>query len=553
MTDARWGRGARDVAAALAWGAAAWLLTWVRIELPGPGAFHTDLTEIALLGSALFLRSPWLTLIVCAVQALHLVPPATVALSFQTTFVMHAVAVPCAWFAHRAIQRREPSQLVLGLAWCGFVAVYYFALLIPLLVVTGALFLPPSIAPSGGLLESYVRVAEAVPYEVLFTAGVTALTFVTKEALRRRQRAQEALRGALETQRALVVSAPIAVFTVGSDGLVSSWNPAAERLFGTPSARAVGAPAPRIVQAPRAADGESLVARVLAGRAVFGLEAEAEVVGGAAVPVSLFGAPLGSATGGAVLLVEDLREQLALRAEVQGAAAMRALGELVGGMSHELRNPLFGISATLDAFAPHLAGSPRLELMERTLRGQVAQLHALAVDLLEYGKAGVSDERVVARLELPLRHALSECAGQAAAHGRTLELAVPPDLPPLHMDTARLARAFANLIHNAITWSASGGVVRVEASAEPGGLRVEVLDRGDGFRVEDLPRTFEPFFSRRSGGTGLGLSIVRRIVEHHGGTVEALNREGGGARLIVRLPLGLAPWTNGSGSAPVRR
>jgi len=539
VINPRLSRGVRDVAIALAWGGAAWLLTLVRIELPGPMAFHTDLTEVALLGSALFLRSPWLTLIVCAVQALHLVPPSTLELSFQTTFVMHAVGVPCAWFAHRSIQRREPSQLVLGLAWCGFVVVYYFVVLIPLLLITAELFFPPWIAAPGslgGLFEGYVRVAQAVPYEVLFTAGVTALTFVTKEELRRRRHAQEALRAALEAQRALVISAPLAVFTVGSEGLVSSWNPAAERLFGTSNEGAVGAAAPRLIQRPRVGDGESLVPRVLAGQAVFGVEAEAEVKGGLAVPVSVFGAPLVEGNAGAVFLVEDLREQLALRAEVQRSVTMSALGELVGGMSHELRNPLFGISATLDAFGPHLVGNPRLELMDRTLRGQVTQLTALAVDLLDYGKSGAGDEWVVTRLDLPLRHALADCAAQATAAGTTLELDVPPDLPSLRMDTARLGRAFGNLIQNAIAWSPTGGVVRIEARPDASGVRVEVLDRGRGFHAEDLPRTFEPFFSRRSGGTGLGLSIVRRIVEHHGASVDAANRDGGGARLVVRLP-----------------
>ena len=430
----------RELAAALAWGVAAYLLTSVRIELPGPAAFHTDLTEVALLGSALFLARPWLTLIACAIEALNVVPPATLALSFETTFLMHAVAVPCAWYAHRALARRQLSHLALGLGWCLFVVGYYLVLLIPMLIATTP-FIPASRSPplaAGEVLSSYLRVVRAVPYEILLTASITALTFVTKEELRRRRRTEAMLREALEAQRA------------------------------------------------------------------------------------------------------HLREQLALRAEVQRSATMSALGQLVGGVAHELRNPLFGITASLDAFGPQLAGHPRLAQLDRTLRGQVGQLEALMVGLLDYGKAGGSDERTPASLELPMHHALVDCAGQAAAAGATLDVLLPAGLPRVPMDAMGLVQVFRNLIQNALAFSPAGSAVRIEGALERDGarelVRIDVLDRGKGFELDDLPRVFEPFFSRRSGGTGLGLAIVRRIVEQHGGTVEAANRDGGGAAMTVRLP-----------------
>jgi PAS domain S-box-containing protein len=534
---ARFQRAADPYAVAVAWGVLAYLLTSVRIELPGPAAFHTDLTELALLGCAVFVRSPGLTLIACALEACNVVPPANLKISFETTFVMHAVAVPCAWYAHRALQRRELGHLALGLSWAGAVIVYYFAILMPLLIGTAVLFIPPELEPPiapDGFWPAYWRIAMSIPYEVLLTAGMTAATVVTTEELRRRRRVGGELRAALESQRTLVRAAPIAVMTVRADGVVVTWNPAAERLFGVPAERALGAFAPHLC--PLGGDAaESLVARLLGGAPLLGVEGEA-LVDGAIVPVSIFGAPLSDAAGGAILLIDDLRERLALRAQVQRSATMSALGQLVGDLAHELRNPLFGISAALDAGGPHLAGHPRLELMERTLRGEVNQLTALVFDLLEYGKTSAPGVRAPASLELPLRHAISACAAQAGAAGATLELALSPGLPFVPMDAASLVQAFRNLLQNAVAWSPPGAAVRIEANSERGWLRVEVLDRGSGFRVEDLPRVFEPFFSRRSGGTGLGLSIVRRIIEHHGGTIEASNRAGGGARVIVRLP-----------------
>jgi signal transduction histidine kinase len=108
------------------------------------------------------------------------------------------------------------------------------------------------------------------------------------------------------------------------------------------------------------------------------------------------------------------------------------------------------------------------------------------------------------------------------------------------MDVGRMEQVFENLIKNAIQHSPSGGTVRAAArlGGEEPNLNVvcTVEDEGPGFPEEDIPRMFQPFFSRRRGGTGLGLSIVQRIVEAHGGSIVAANRAGGGAVFAVTLP-----------------
>jgi len=137
------------------------------------------------------------------------------------------------------------------------------------------------------------------------------------------------------------------------------------------------------------------------------------------------------------------------------------------------------------------------------------------------------------------------------------------------IDQRRLVQAFENLVKNAIQHSPPGGEVVISArectldeaqlspesptfwamalkSAEtPAGdvpwLECTVSDAGPGFRPEDLPRVFDPFFTRRRGGTGLGLAIAQRIVEAHGGHVLAGNRPEGGATLVVRIPRRLGP------------
>jgi signal transduction histidine kinase len=160
-------------------------------------------------------------------------------------------------------------------------------------------------------------------------------------------------------------------------------------------------------------------------------------------------------------------------------------------------------------------------------------------DLLEYGRPS-GPQLAPGSLSEVLAAAIATCLPQAAAAGVTLEQRVSSELCRLALDRGRLHQVFQNLIQNGIQHCREGGVVtvsahRVEDSAASW-IRCTVEDSGRGFLAEDLPRVFEPFFTRRRGGTGLGLAIAQRIVEEHGGTIAAANRPGGGAVVTLLLP-----------------
>ena len=135
--------------------------------------------------------------------------------------------------------------------------------------------------------------------------------------------------------------------------------------------------------------------------------------------------------------------------------------------------------------------------------------------------------------------ALGSCQPVAEQHGVRLARTGPTAGPALLMDAVRLQQLLQNLVENAVQHSPAGGqvLVAVEARPESGEALVTVSDEGPGFRAEDLPRVFEPFFTRRQGGTGLGLAIAQRIVAEHGGRLTAANGPVGGAHLTVTLPL----------------
>jgi signal transduction histidine kinase len=106
-------------------------------------------------------------------------------------------------------------------------------------------------------------------------------------------------------------------------------------------------------------------------------------------------------------------------------------------------------------------------------------------------------------------------------------------------------QAIENLLANAIQHAPAGSAVRVAGSLDWSGAepqaRCTVEDDGPGIAAQDIDQLFEPFFSRRKGGTGLGLPIVQRVAEAHGGKVTAENRDRGGARFTLVLPLPRAP------------
>lgn len=236
----------------------------------------------------------------------------------------------------------------------------------------------------------------------------------------------------------------------------------------------------------------------------------------------------------------DITERKQLQESLRRSETMSALGAVVAGVAHEVRNPLFAISATVDAFEARFGGEPARERYSTTLRQEVNRLTKLMQDLLEFGKPQRLDVSL-AEVTPVLRRAIAASTPLAESQDVTIHDQLPGDLPPIPMDQSRIQQVFQNLLDNAIQHSPRGGSVTIAGTRHGNGapdmLEITFADQGSGFREEDLPRLFEPFYTRRRGGTGLGLSIVQRILEQHDGEVAARNGASGGAVITVRLPL----------------
>jgi signal transduction histidine kinase len=173
------------------------------------------------------------------------------------------------------------------------------------------------------------------------------------------------------------------------------------------------------------------------------------------------------------------------------------------------------------------------------LRDEVGRLTVLMEELLEYGKP-FRGELFLVPIEEMIARSIRACLPAAEVAQVTLESDLAESLPKIRIDRRRLSKVFVNLIENAIQHSPQGGVVIVEARrvSDTGQdwVQCAIKDSGGGILEQDIPKIFEPFFSKRRGGTGLGLAIAQRIMQEHGGKLIAGNNPTGGACMMARFP-----------------
>jgi PAS domain S-box-containing protein len=240
-----------------------------------------------------------------------------------------------------------------------------------------------------------------------------------------------------------------------------------------------------------------------------------------------------------IVVARDITRQVELEASLRRSELMAALGSLVAGVAHEVRNPLFGISSVLDAFEARFSDRAEHQQYISVLREELAHLNRLMEDLLDYGKP-YSQELRAGSIYDAVVGGIIACAPLAERGQVQIINKVPKTLPPIMMDLKRLPQVFSNLIKNAIQHSSPNSIVQVEAEEvsldNQSWIECRIKDSGPGFQIEDLKRIFDPFFTKRRGGTGLGLSIVQRIVQEHSGEIIARNHSEGGAEIVVRIP-----------------
>ncbi|MEO8361993.1 MAG: PAS domain S-box protein [Vicinamibacteria bacterium] len=374
------------------------------------------------------------------------------------------------------------------------------------------------------------------PARLLLNRDVTA---ERKAAIEREQLSRAIERAADEWHRTFD-SVDVALVILDSHGKTTRLNRSAHALLGVDYTTVLGSTLGELGLPEPWVTASDVAARALetrsttAGRAVDAARARTWELGAYLAPAGEGGEER------VILTVRDVTRLAALQESLRHSETMAAMGSLVAGVAHEVRNPLFSISATVDALESELSGKQEYVELAELLRSQVGRLRQLMRDLLDYGKPPVLRLAVMNPREI-LRRAMRSCLELAKDRQVNLAEDFALSLPFPNVDSGRMEQVFQNLLANAIQHSPRGSKVTACARScdEPDTpLELVIQDEGTGINPGELPHLFEPFYSRRKGGTGLGLSIVQRIVEAHGGRVIADNRESGGAIFVVRLPAG---------------
>ena len=252
-----------------------------------------------------------------------------------------------------------------------------------------------------------------------------------------------------------------------------------------------------------------------------------------------------------VQLAADLARRAALaidnaRLHDELRAAIRARDEMMGIVSHDLRNPVQAIKM----LAAAIGASPNDDRAHATavehatvIRRAAQQMDTLIQDLLDVVRIDAGQLHVQPRAvgvnEL-LSAALETLEPLAEAKSLTLTTAIEPKLPEVVVDAERIAQVLSNLVGNAIKFTPQGGEITVSADTVDGIVRVSVTDTGPGIPADQLGRVFDRFWqSRRSSphGAGLGLSIAKGIVEAHGGRISASSQMGVGTTFTFTMPV----------------
>jgi PAS domain S-box-containing protein len=356
----------------------------------------------------------------------------------------------------------------------------------------------------------------------------------------------------------VIESSDDAIVSKDLSGTITSWNRAAERIFGYTTGEAVGSSIRMIVPADRQAEEDEVLATIKSGGTVDHIETVRQRKDGTCLTISLTVWPIRNDQGeivGASKIARDVSDRAHLRElerensrlYVEAREASRMKDEFLAVLSHELRTPLNAIVGYARLLRGGLLTGEKAERGLDALDRNSTWLARIVEEVLDVSRIVSGKLRLdVQPVELPLvvHNAVATMQPAADAKGVRMQTTVDSRVGPVAGDRDRLHQVVWHLVSNAVKFTPTSGRVQILLERVNSHVEIVVADTGVGIRREFLPCIFDRFSqaesstTRKLGGLGLGLAIVRHIVELHGGTVDAFSAgENQGTTVRVRLPL----------------
>lgn len=354
---------------------------------------------------------------------------------------------------------------------------------------------------------------------------------------------------------AIVSSSDDAIVSKDLNGIILSWNAAAERMFGYTAAEAIGRHISLIIPKDRLDEETYVIGQIRSGGTVDHYETIRCRKDGSPIEISLTVSPIHGPDGtivGASKIARDITERRQLERIAQDAS--RAKDEFLATLSHELRTPLNTVMGYVQMLRNGSVPPDQQVRALETIGRNAEALGRLVDDVLDTSRI------VTGKMQLEMRPSVvgqlidqAVASIQPAADAKRLSIRreVQPDLT-LYADPTRLGQVLWNVLSNAVKFTPAGGSISITAKADRDQALIAVEDTGIGVAAEDLPRIFQRFWQVPSqpiahGGLGLGLALARHFVELHGGRIAATSAGAGlGTRVEIELPAGRPPAATSS-------
>ncbi len=352
----------------------------------------------------------------------------------------------------------------------------------------------------------------------------------------------------------IVESSEDAIFSGTLDGIVTSWNPGAERLTGYSAQEAIGKSIARMIPADRPGELEEINKRLLRGESTGPFEAVRVRKDGKRIEVSIIVSPVKNKKGkviGASTIARDISQSKRLEEQFRQAQKMEAIGLLAGGVAHDFNNLLTIISGYSEIVMAKLAPADPVRDHVKSIRLAGERAAALTRQLLAFSRQTVLEPKVVDLNEV-IRET-EKMLHRLIGEDILLTAVLDPKISHVTVDPGQLGQVLMNLAVNARDAMPRGGRLTIEtanrvldqtyasARSELASGRYVVLsmtDTGSGMAQEVKTRIFEPFFTTKEvgKGTGLGLAVVHGIVKQSGGHIEVYSEPDLGTTIKLFLP-----------------
>jgi two-component system sensor kinase FixL len=400
----------------------------------------------------------------------------------------------------------------------------------------------------GSIFPMYLSVGEGKHDGSTFFVGIIHDLTAEKDALYRQQEASRLLANIIESSEDVILSKSL-------DGIVMSWNPAAERIFGYGADEMIGRSIAAIIPPDRREEEQDILRRIRAGERIEQYETVRRRKDGTEIVVSLTVSPLRDAEGnivGASKIARDVTERrraeqnlATLRTELFHVSRLSAMGQTTAAIAHELNQPLTAVTNYLYAAKRLLAcggdgeNAARVgELIEKAV-AQLLRAGGIIRNLRDF-----LQKRECSRAACDLNEIVEESVALGLAGGADVNIKsrilLDPSTGPVLVDKVQIQQVILNLIRNGIEAMAESQTRELTLSTGPDGpgfAQVTVADSGPGLTQDVIQRLFQPFLTTKGSGMGIGLNICKSIVEDHGGRIWLLADTGRGAAFRVRLPL----------------